>query len=132
MTTVRTDPKALLARLELPFLPSRDASPNGRAHWTKRYKAVRKLKEDTFMFAMSQQVPAFRKAKITITLVVTQHRRRDGDNALASCIGIINGLVAAKVLPDDSSEYVSFAPVQFIVDRAKAPMTIVELMERQD
>ena len=133
------DPKTVLARamkeegpgglrkavLELPFLPTRASSPNTRGHWVARYKANRKLKEDTFMLAMSKQVPAFEKARITIVYVVKDNRRRDGDNWLSMAKGIIDGMVEAKVFKDDSAEYISFAPFRFVVDKGKSPMTII-------
>ena len=117
------------ARLELPFLPPYVLSPNDQSHWTKKYKARIELKEDTYMLAKSQQIPAFKKARITITYVVKDHRRRDGDNWLAMMKGGIDGLVEARVFVDDSAQYVSFAPVQFIVDKSKAPRTIITIEE---
>ncbi|KKK53980.1 hypothetical protein LCGC14_3089340 [marine sediment metagenome] len=117
-----------MTTITFPFLPAKETSPNARGHWRKRYAAVHKLREDTFMVAMSQQAPAFtEKVLISITYVVATKRHRDGDNWLAMAKGMIDGLVDAKVLVDDSSEYVSFAPVQFVVDKAKAPQTIIKI-----
>lgn len=118
------------ATLTLPFLPPRAVSPNGaHGHWRTHWSARRKLREDTFMVAMSQQIPAFTKARIQITYVFPMNRRRDGDNYLAMFKGCADGLVDAKVLLADDSEHVSYAPVVFIVDKDRSPRTIIEIEE---
>ena len=119
----------MTARLVVPFLPPRELSPNARAHWRTRWKANRMMREASFMLARAQQVPTFTKARIQITYVVKQRRLRDGDNGLAMAKGLIDGLVDAHVFKDDNVEHVSYAPVAFIVDRERAPMTIVEVEE---
>lgn len=114
------------ARIEIPMLPTRAMNPNGRAHW-----AVRRRDTEPFKQAIAIQTKRlrFQKVIITVTFVVRDKRRRDGDNFLASLKGAFDTLVHEGVVKDDSAEYVSYAPVVFVVDRERAPMTIIKLQE---
>ena len=71
-----------------------------------------------------------RKASLRITYVFPQRRRRDPDNFAAMGKWIADGLVDAGVILDDSAETLTVLPVRLRVDRAKGPMTIVEVSER--
>ena len=120
---------ATQATITLPFLPPVALSPNARVHWSVKAKATRMMKEATYVLAKSQQLPAFTKARLHITFVIKAHRRRDADNWLAMMKGAIDGLVEAKVLPDDSAEFVSYATPTFVVDKVRSPRTIIKIEE---
>lgn len=114
------------AHIEIPLLPTRAMNPNGRAHWAVRRKDVKPFQQAV---ALQCKGLRFQKVLITLTFVVPDHRRRDGDNYLASMKSTLDILVWEGVVKDDSSEYVSYAPVQFEVDRERAPVTIIEIEE---
>lgn len=113
--------------IEIPYLPQRELSPNWRGHWAEKYKAAQQLKQDAYVAAKFSLIPVFKKATITFKFIVPDRRRRDPDNFLASMKPAVDGLVAAGIFPDDSSEVVSFAPVVFKLSRRGKPKTIIEI-----
>jgi Holliday junction resolvase RusA-like endonuclease len=114
--------------IEIPMLPPRALNPNGGAHWATKRKIAEPLKQ-AIALESKRLEPVKGKVLITITFVTAQIRRRDGDNWLASMKPLIDTLVKTGFLPDDDSASVSYAPVQFRVDKAQAPKTILEVME---
>lgn len=105
-------------RLEFLDRPLMTSNEQRRAHWTK----VRSAKRDTELAAFY----SLRRAKITVTTPVEVHltwfapdnRRRDSDS-LAPCLkAVLDAMVTAHVIPDDSSEYVRRSGCSVVVDRA--------------
>ena len=98
-------------------LPSRDVSPNGRGHWAKKARAVKKHREWAVLAVLSDDtpLPLWRTAEAQATFYVRDKRRRDGDNYLAMLKPYFDGIVQAGVLKDDSG--VRHAPVLFVVDK---------------
>ena len=125
-------PKAT-ARLELPYLPPVQLSPNWSPRTQGSYYVSRrvkdKLQQDTAMAAKAAGLRPMGKVLISVTFVVADHRRRDGDNWLIRLKASWDSLVKLGILKDDSSEFVSFAPVQFEVNKSQAPRTIIRIEE---
>ena len=115
-------------KIELDHLPDPRLSPNARLHYMLLYKAKREAKEEAFVIARKEGVPTkpYHRVHITITYVSKDKRRRDMDNLLASSKGYIDGIVAAKVIEDDSVFNVSYSLYYEAGDKSK---TIIEIEE---
>jgi Holliday junction resolvase RusA-like endonuclease len=66
---------------------------------------------------------------MTVTLVTKNNRRRDLDNLLTGCKPLIDGLVDAGLLVDDSSRFLRRITVQREVDPGCEPHVRVKLEE---
>ena len=115
-------------KIELDHLPDHRLSPNARLHYMLLYKAKREAKEEAFAIAKKGSVPTkpYHRVHITITYVSKDKRRRDMDNLLASTKPAIDGIVAAKVIEDDSVFNVSYSLYYEVGDKAR---TIIEIEE---
>ena len=97
-------------KIELGHLPDPDLSPNKRLHWRPRAKAIKDAKEEAIGRVHEQGRPTkpYERAHITITWVAKDKRRRDIDNLFASMKPYIDGLVAARLIEDDSAMNVTY------------------------
>ena len=113
-------------KFELGHLPHKDLSPNARVHWRTVAKEKSNAKEEAWALSHAQGVPRepYSKAHMTITYVGDK-RNRDMDNLLAATKGYIDGIVAAKVVKDDSVFVLSYS-LHYEVGK---PNTIIEIEE---
>ena len=93
------------------------------------YGAYAKMKQTyTDMVAwLAKKLPAYEK----VALIITWHepdQRRDPDNIMAGQKFILDGLVAAGTIPNDSQKYVRGIAHRFKVDR-KSPRVEVEIVD---
>jgi Holliday junction resolvase RusA-like endonuclease len=93
----------------LPYLPPVEFSGNYRGHWTARYKAGEKVKNDVIALIREQEWsgPPLGTAIVTVAWGLPDRRRRDWDNLFASTKPILDGLKAAGVIKDDSVRDIS-------------------------
>ena len=123
-------------RVEIPMLPGPETNPNTRAHWSKIHRAKKALKEAAYYCALQANPgrTTLVKATVGITFVVKDRRyMRDPDNAISSVKAAIDGCVQAGIVPDDSSEYLSYrSPIMWVYDKSRAPLTILEFEEGDD
>ena len=119
-------------RLEIPMLPSPELNPNARVHWVERHKAARDFRKVAWAIAYNAN-PAhdvmFDKAKIKVTLVYPSHQvTPDPDNLITMLKPALDGIVDAKIIPNDTKEDVRYVlPMFYEVDRQRAPLTIMEV-----
>ena len=101
-------------RITIPGLPPRDASPNARVHYMKLAN-VKRNQKDLMIASVLELMPMDRpnepweKAHLTITFRASDKRRRDIDNLLSASKAYVDGLVAAGIIVDDSSENLSYS-----------------------
>ena len=69
----------------------------------------------------------FIKARLDLTFVFAEHRRRDRDNCLASFKPGIDAIVDAGLLLDDDSEHLQIGKVDILVDPERVPLTIIDI-----
>lgn len=81
-------------------------SLNGRYHWAERNRRNAALKKAAWAMAVNAKVPALAAAAITVEYQPPDARHRDADNLALAGKACIDGIVAAKVLPSDTREYV--------------------------
>ena len=113
-------------KIELRHLPHKYLSPNARVHWRTVAKEKSDAKVEAWVLSRKQGVPSepYAKAHMTITYVGDK-RHRDMDNLLAATKGYIDGIVAAKVVKDDSVFVLSYS-LHYEVGE---PNTIIEIEE---
>jgi len=119
-------------KVEIPQLPPKELSPNGRYHWAVKARATRVLREAAFYCAMTNTSrPQYHEAEVSITIVVPDRRHmRDTDNVLASLKPAIDGCVDAGIIPDDSPPHLYYRlPVVWEIDKERAPLIILEFSE---
>jgi Holliday junction resolvase RusA-like endonuclease len=100
---------------------------NDRDHWATRAARVREWRTVAAWAAL--QLPKdFRpcpgRILITVTLPVKRMQRRDAHNFVATLKPIIDGLVDARVVPDDDTSHVVTAePTFHVSDRVVVTIT---------
>lgn len=94
-----------IQKLQIPdWLPEQLAN-GSHGHWSQRQKSLRWAQETAVTFArVNSWQPVVGRARLTITLVFPQHRRRDTDNLYSRVKGIVDGLVKGGWLADDSAD----------------------------
>jgi len=125
-------------RIELPFLPPTEYSPNSRSFWAEQYQAGKEYHDAVFYYCVDARNRGYRqaisypflRARLTLTFVFPQSRRRDSDNLLARFKPGLDGIVDAGLLLDDDSEHLVIEPLVIEVDRDRAPLTIIDITRR--
>ena len=81
-------------------------SNNERGHWAKRSGIKRTLRHKTELLARAERLPkGLQRVHITASIDYPDRRRRDAHNLMPSIKPIIDGLVDAGVLVDDSDTH---------------------------
>lgn len=74
-------------------------------HWAPKAKAVKAVR--SLMAAKARALPAMGRIDVHLVWVVSVNRRRDGVNVSPTLKALVDGLVDAGVIPDDTPEYLS-------------------------
>ncbi|NLY47586.1 MAG: RusA family crossover junction endodeoxyribonuclease, partial [Clostridiales bacterium] len=85
--------------------------------------------EEVAWLAKQARLPKFEKAYLVITWFEPD-RRRDPDNIMAGQKFILDGLVAAGAIPNDSQKHIKGIVHRFKVDR-KEPRVEVEIIDTE-
>jgi crossover junction endodeoxyribonuclease RusA len=118
-----SEERAISIRVDNLPLPPRECSPNARVHWVAKAAAVRDFRADCGILIAQVAMRAPRRLLVTpvvITLDIYcghtwvgdmviadgRYRPKDVDNALAACKPLIDAIVDAGVIPDDSTKHV--------------------------
>lgn len=104
--------------LSLP-LPSAKLSPNGRCHWRAKSQLTKLHRERARLFTLSHLHGGYNPGpftRYTLTFYFPDARRRDDDNAIASCKAYRDGIADALGI-DDHSLSLSASPIM-AVDKA--------------
>ena len=122
-------------KIEVPMLPPIELSPNARVHWAERQQAARVFSNAIYYSCVDainrygQERRSYPKAKLSLTFVFPQKRKRDRDNLIAMFKPGLDALVKVGLLKDDDSEHLTIGEVKVEVDKERAPLTIIELEE---
>ena len=125
-------------RIEVSQLPPFSSSPNWRGHWSDKHKAGKVYHDAVFYYCVGARnreefggmpLPLFTKARLNLTFVFPEQRRRDRDNCLASFKPGIDAIVDAGLLLDDDSEHLEIGKVDILVDPERAPLTVIDIEE---
>lgn len=80
---------------------------NSRMHWSRKSKITKTLRHEAATRARFQRIPQSTKIRVQLHYQPSQKRRRDEMNIVATQKPLVDGLVDAGVVPDDTPEYVS-------------------------
>jgi len=124
-------------RIEVTQLPPVTSSPNWRGFWPERHKAGKVYHTAVFYCCVDARNRGYRegmsfpftKARLNLTFVFAEQRRRDSDNLLARFKPGLDAIVDAELLLDDDAEHLEIGNVDILVDPGRAPLTIIELDE---
>lgn len=104
---------------------------NARVHWRERHKVMVRDKEAVFWAAKAYRIEhPYEHATVSITLYVKVNRRRDAQ-ILETCKGVLDGLVDAGIIADDSLDCIGVPTVRVLVDKELAYSYKVEVTERE-
>ena len=101
------------------------------AERANRYTAAAMKKRETARVraaAMQQRAPRFERRVTVRTTFYEPDMRRDADNVGFARKFVLDGLVAAGVIKDDSRKYVEQCPDRVLTDRAR-PRVVVEVSD---
>lgn len=122
-------------RIEVSQLPPVSSSPNWRGHWVEKYKDSRVYHDAVFYCCVDARNRSylqrisfpFTKARLDLTFIFAEQRRRDRDNLLAGFKPGLDAIVHAGLLLDDDSEHLQIGKVDILVEPARAPLTVIEI-----
>ena len=105
-------------RLRMPW-PRPPLAANDRRHYLARADLVAQVRSDAAWVVKGARVPACTRVTVGLVYVPAIRRKRDGGENYADTLkAIIDGVVDAGVVPDDTPEYVTrLMPVVAPVDR---------------
>jgi hypothetical protein len=124
-------------RIEVPFLPPVEYSPNSRCSWAEKHKAGKVYHDAVFYCCVDARNRGNRKglsfplvkAKLNLTVVFAEQRLRDENNLLARFKPGLDAVVDSGLLLADDMEHLEIGQVDAIVSFKQAPLTIIELDE---
>ena len=123
--------------IEIPFLPPGEMSPNWRGHWSVKSPAAAQFRDAVRLYCINQRnlakrwVP-FRQPVMDLTFIFEVERDRDEDNMRTRFKPGLDGLVDAELLVDDNPRRLITGELTMIIDKDRAPLTIIELKETKD
>jgi crossover junction endodeoxyribonuclease RusA len=92
--------------LDLPDQPF--VSSNDRPHWSERARCAAGWRQAAAVLARQQHIPPLHRIDVALDWWPPTHRRRDPDNLIAGVLKpIVDGLIDAGVIPDDTAEHVT-------------------------
>lgn len=83
-------------------------------HWSKRAGEARKIQWIIRSAVMTQKIKPVKKYPVDIKIIAYYKGKRKHDSPNVSDKEIIDGLVLAKVLKDDSTKYVRWAATKAV------------------
>jgi hypothetical protein len=95
-------------------------SKNVQLHHMTKNRIVQQVKKDGLILAKFRKVPPLRAALVELVWFKGDNRRADPDNISDTLKPLMDGLVLAHVLPDDSGKYV-LGTQQRVILRASDP-----------
>jgi len=124
-----------MVRIEVPFLPPVEHSPNSRKFWVDKYMAGKVYHDAVFYCCVDIRNRwlregvsfPFTKARLNLTFVFAEQRRRDIDNLLARFKPGLDGIVASGLVVDDDAEHLEISGVDILVDPKRAPLTVIDI-----
>ena len=118
-------------------IPPQECSPNWRGHWAEKYQPARVYHDAVYYSCVDTRNRGEKEgksfpmlhAKLDLTLVFSESRRRDKDNMLARFTPGLNAIKDAGLILDDDSEHLEIGEIEIRVNPEMAPMTIIRLTE---
>ncbi len=86
-------------------------SPNDRLHWRKRAKLTKHWRTLAKVEAQRQVIPPMKKIKLSVVIYRRNLGVADEDNDRGRTKGILDGIVDAGVVPNDTRGEIIWGPV---------------------
>lgn len=99
-----------MSRITVPVHPDNLISANHRTHWADKAHRTRNVR--LLGRYAARNLPAMHAAHLTVTVHPPDRRRRDLDNTMPTVKAIVDGIVDAKVLPDDNRNHLASLTLQ--------------------
>ncbi len=93
-------------RYQVPLPSYPPVSANRRGHWAKHASKIRAWRYATAMHVRAVGVPRCESIRVTVWVSPPDRRRRDRDNLRATLKHILDGIVDARVVVDDTPDRV--------------------------
>lgn len=119
--------------ITIPSLPPASASKNSRAHWRRQRADARIYRREVTLECLSQyrpgSIPNFNGTlrRLDLTFIFAHKRERDEDNLRGRFKAGQDALVDVGLLFGDSPQYLVTGELKILVDRERAPLTIIEI-----
>lgn len=81
-------------------------SANQRLHWAAKARLTREIRRDSALLIRAAGVPPCERVKVRVLWCVADRRRRDPSNVMPTQKAVVDGLVDAGVVPDDTPDFV--------------------------
>lgn len=110
--------------------PDRHMNLNDRLHWAEKARRESTWRQAAKLHTMANVSPprAQPRSIIEVTFCFRQKRRRDAHNLVATVKPIIDGLVDAKLWPDDTGAYVvTTEPVIKVIPALPRPCVYIRI-----
>lgn len=122
-------------RIEVHQLPSVEYSPNWRGSRFEKYRAGKVYQEAVYYYCVdvrnramaSSRWAPFGRARVDLTFIFPQSRRRDRDNLIARFKPGLDAIVQAGLVADDDVDHLEIGHIAILVSRERAPLTIIDL-----
>ena len=134
--------KSRQIKIEILALPPYELSPNysRQAHWGHKAKARKFWGDVVYYYAVhtrnmweikSKGVKwqPIERASLKWTFIYGVKRTRDADNLITSVKVGQDALVNAGIILADDTEHLSLEPIEIIVNKERASLTIIEIKE---
>ena len=80
---------------------------NDRMHWAKKAKITKSIRQEVYIRAKAARLRPCKHLTVRFFYRPRDKRRRDPANCISSQKPIVDGLVQAGLVPDDTAEYVT-------------------------
>jgi len=118
--------------IAIPGLPPKECSPNARVHWAVKMRSSRDWASSAFYCAVDarnrtgepEKWRNLDNAKVSVTFVLPNNRRRDVDNLISAFKSGLDSLVRCGILRDDDFKHIELSYKAIVGTEA---MTIVEV-----
>ncbi|MET0716381.1 MAG: hypothetical protein ABWY57_15860 [Mycetocola sp.] len=101
---VQTPAEPFTTTFEFPW-PSPPLHLNQRLHHMAKARLTRDIR--SLMHAKARHIPDLGRIDVHLVWIVGTRHRRDGINATPTLKALVDGLVDAEVIPDDTPEYLT-------------------------
>lgn len=108
------------------WLPEQVANAR-HAHWGQRYTQLKHAQVTVWAAAMrAKWRPIKGRAKLTVTFIFPQQRRRDVDNLYARAKGVVDGVKRGGWIVDDDSAHLDLVVRAEVQHGVKATVLLLE------
>jgi crossover junction endodeoxyribonuclease RusA len=85
----------------------RPLSLNDRGHWAPKAAKVAQLRSDVLVLCRAKKIPRLQRIQVQLYYRPRDRRTRDAENLVTTLKPCTDGVVDAKVIPDDCEPYLT-------------------------